>query len=180
MRFIYLVGFFWLCPFLSVEAQFLGCTPLKPINLTKTPDVSSVCKTNSQKHFSTIKPPLLVKNFLIVIDPGHGGHDVGTQSISKPRYQEKSLNLVTSRFVKDFLLQMGYQVYMTREEDVFISLEKRAQLANERKPSLFVSIHYNSAPSAKAQGVEIFFYQSKEKKERTLKSKRLAQIVLKM
>ena len=135
MRFIYLAGLFCLCPFLSVEAQFLGSS-LKPFNLTKTPDVTSVSKKGSQNHFTTIKPPLLVKNFLIVIDPGHGGHDVGTQSISKPRYQEKSLNLVTSRFVKDFLLQIGYQVYMTREEDAFISLEKRAQLANESKPSL--------------------------------------------
>ena len=105
-----------------------------------------------------------MQNFLIVLDPGHGGHDIGTQSISKPRYQEKSLNLVTAQFVKGFLQQLGYQVFMTREDDTFVSLDKRAQLANEKKPTLFVSIHYNSAPSAEAQGIEVFFYQSKDKK----------------
>lgn len=146
--------------------------------LPKTPTVHPL---KSKQESSLIKPPLLVQNFFILIDPGHGGHDVGTQSISKPRYQEKSLNLVTAQFVKNYLQQLGYQVLMTREEDKFVSLDKRAQMANERKPTLFVSIHYNSAPSAEAQGVEVFFYQAKEKKqkERAIKSKRLAQAILK-
>jgi N-acetylmuramoyl-L-alanine amidase len=128
---------------------------------------------------AAVRPPLLVQDVLIVIDPGHGGRDVGTQSISKPRYQEKSLNLVTAQFVRGFLLQLGYQVFMTRKDDVFVSLSKRAQMANEKKPELFVSIHYNSAPSAAAQGIEVFFYQSKDNKVRTFKSKQLAQSVLK-
>ena len=54
---------------------------------------------------------------------------------------------------------------MTSENDTFISLDKRAQMANDKNPSLFVSIHYNSAPSAEAKGVEVFYYQSKDKKE---------------
>lgn len=128
---------------------------------------------------SQIKPPLLVNQFVILIDPGHGGHDLGAQSISKPRYCEKSLNLVTAKFVRDFLCQMGYQVFITRDEDKFVSLDKRAQLANEMQPTIFVSIHYNSAPSAEAEGVEVFFYQSKDDKERVAKSKLLAQYVLK-
>jgi len=131
-----------------------------------------------------IKPPLLVHHLTIMIDPGHGGHDIGTQSISKPRYQEKSLNLVTAKFVRDFLEQLGYQVIMTREEDKFISLDKRAKMANELKPTLFVSIHYNSAPLVNAQGIEVFFYESKENKtkgakEGVAKSKRLTHSVLK-
>lgn len=130
-------------------------------------------------HLSVIKPPLHVNHFLIVIDPGHGGHDVGTQSISKPRYQEKSLNLVTAQFIKGYLQQLGYQVFLTREDDTFIPLDKRAQMANEKKPSLFVSVHYNSAPSSEANGVEVFFYQSKDNKERIQKSKRLAHSILK-
>lgn len=126
-----------------------------------------------------IKPPLLIQNFCIVIDPGHGGHDTGTQSISKPRYQEKSLNLITAQFVRDYLQQLGYQVFLTREKDRYVSLDKRAKLANERKPTLFVSIHYNAALSAEAEGVEVFYYHSKENKERTIKSKQLAQAALK-
>ena len=134
---------------------------------------------------ATEKAPLSAGRLLmpakgfIILDPGHGGHDVGTQSISKPRYQEKSLNLTTANFVKAYLEQLGYEVALTRKNDIFISLEKRAQIANEKKPDLFVSIHYNSAPSAEAKGVEVFFYNSKENKTRADKSKGLAQAVLK-
>ena len=131
------------------------------------------------------KVPLSVNRLLvsskgfIVLDPGHGGHDVGTQSISKPRYQEKSLNMTTANFVKGYLEQLGYRVLLTRKEDKFISLDKRAKIANEKKPDLFVSIHYNSAPSAEARGVEVFFYNSKENKVRTEELKNLAQAILK-
>lgn len=125
------------------------------------------------------KPPLLAQRAFIIIDPGHGGHDVGTQSITKPRYQEKSLNLITAQFVKTYLQQLGYKVMMTREEDKFVSLDKRAMIANEKMPAVFVSIHYNSAPSAAAQGIEVFYYQSLENKVRTAKSKKLAQVLLK-
>jgi N-acetylmuramoyl-L-alanine amidase len=170
---LYLICFMISCGSLLAEV------PLSPLNLSKTSPIRPMAQKFFPQHATLINPPLLVQNFLIVIDPGHGGHDTGTQSISKPRYQEKSLNLVTAQFVKGFLQQLGYQVFMTREDDTFISLDKRAQLANEKKPTLFVSIHYNSAPNAEAQGVEVFFYQSKDKKERTLKSKRLAQAILK-
>lgn len=161
---------FLICGLLQAQPSYRS-----PLNLTKNSIVAP------EQQSTSIKPPLLVQNFSILLDPGHGGHDVGTQSISKPRYQEKSLNLVTAQFVKNYLQQLGYQVGMTREQDKFVSLDKRTQIANERKPTLFVSIHYNSAPSAEAQGVEVFFYQSKdkEKKERMQKSKRLAQAVLK-
>jgi len=146
------------------------------LNLSKLPLIQAGQEASNK---TQIKPPLLVHNFSIIIDPGHGGHDIGTQSISKPRYQEKSLNLVTAKFVRDFLQQLGYQVTMTREEDKFISLEKRAKIVNEQQPTIFVSIHYNSAPIAEAQGIEVFFYQFKDDKECVIKSKRLAYAVLK-
>lgn len=126
-----------------------------------------------------IKPPLTRQNILIVVDPGHGDHDKGAQSISKPRYLEKSLNLITAKFVRDYLQQLGYLVLMTRETDKFVTLEGRAEMANGCNPALFVSIHYNSAPSAEACGVEVFYYQSAAQKERMVKSKRLASQVLK-
>ncbi len=136
-------------------------------------------KKKAKRGKSHIQPPLFIPHVLILIDPGHGGRDTGTQSILKPRYQEKSLNLTTARFAKQYLQELGYQVCMTRETDRFVSLEKRAKVANTKKPILFVSIHYNSAPSAKAQGIEVFFYESRENKDRTEQSKRLAQAVLK-
>lgn len=116
---------------------------------------------------------------LIIIDAGHGGEDNGTQSPFKPSYLEKSLTLTTSRMVRDFLNQMGYQTQMTRESDIFIPLKTRASLANGANPALFVSIHYNSAPSKEANGIEIFYYLSETDKERSVASKKLATTMLK-
>lgn len=123
------------------------------------------------------RPPM-IKRPLIVIDPGHGGEDAGTKSLTKPFYQEKSLTLATSRMVRDFLKQLGYETQMTRNEDLFIPLSNRAIIANEANSTLFVSVHYNSAPSAEAHGIEVFFYQSEENAARTKSSKNLAALIL--
>jgi N-acetylmuramoyl-L-alanine amidase len=115
---------------------------------------------------------------LIVLDAGHGGDDFGTHSDGKGKLHEKNLNLSTTQMVKSYLQESGYQVAMTRSDDLFISLEERANFANEVKPLLFVSIHYNSAPSKEADGIEVFYYQDDENKSRTRQSMQLAQAVL--
>ena len=122
--------------------------------------------------------PPKIKPKLIVIDPGHGGEDAGTKSLIKPFYQEKFLTLATSRFLSDYLRQMGYETKMTRNEDVFIPLSDRAIKANQIDPALFVSVHYNSAPSKEAKGIEVFYYQADENVSRTQSSKELAALVL--
>lgn len=171
----FLFSFVLLVCFFSLHAKDTHPTP--PPALAAANPIRGF-PPNKHADIVPIKPPLLIERAFIFIDPGHGGHDVGTQSISKPRYQEKFLNMVTANFVKGYLQQLGYRVVMTREEDKFVSLDKRAQMANEQKPALFVSIHYNSAPSADAQGIEVFYYQSLDNKQRTAKSKRLAQCLL--
>ncbi len=114
----------------------------------------------------------------IVIDPGHGGEDFGTHSNTKPKYQEKHLNLSTAQLLRTFLNKQGYKTIMTRSDDTFISLDRRAEFANEQKPTLFVSVHYNSAPSKEAEGVEVYFYKSDEDKVRTRESRLLAKAIL--
>jgi N-acetylmuramoyl-L-alanine amidase len=114
----------------------------------------------------------------IVIDPGHGGDDFGTHSNTKPKYQEKHLNLATAQLLRTFLNKQGYKTVMTRNDDTFITLDRRAEFANEQKPTLFVSVHYNSAPSAEAEGVEVFFYKSDDNKNRTRESRLLAKSIL--
>lgn len=124
-------------------------------------------------------PPIrVVRRGLIVIDAGHGGEDQGTVSPFKPKYMEKSLNLVTARLVKGYLEQMGYQIYMTRNTDVAVQLNERAVIANKQNPLLFVSVHYNSAPSPQAEGIEVFYYKSDDNKGRTTSSKALGQAIL--
>lgn len=115
---------------------------------------------------------------LIVLDPGHGGDDYGTHSLGTPRYQEKHLNLSTAQIVKNLLQQAGYEVIMTRNDDTFVSLDNRAMFANKLNPALFLSIHYNSAPSRDAEGIEVFYYRDRENPLRQKKSNILAQSVL--
>jgi len=123
--------------------------------------------------------PLRSQKGIIVLDPGHGGEDTGTKSLTTPKYQEKFLTLSTSLLIKNYLQQMGYVVKMTRHKDIFIPLDKRSFFANTTEPALFVSVHYNSAPSKDAEGIEIFYYKNDENKARTKSSHRLADTVLK-
>lgn len=116
---------------------------------------------------------------IIVIDPGHGGEDRGTASLTNPKYHEKYLNLSTARFLRDYLKQLGYKTILTRNDDTFISLSDRATLANQAGSNLFVSVHYNSAPSREASGIEVFYYNAEKEKERARASKELASVVLK-
>lgn len=136
-----------------------------------------------QKEIAMAMPPAIKKTprrnqWVIVVDPGHGGHDYGTHSLGKPKYHEKYLNLSTAEMLKKFLQQYGYKVVMTRSDDIFIPLEERAQFANNLHTKLFVSVHYNSAPNTDAEGVEVFYCRSDSDKSRVSESKLLAQCVL--
>jgi N-acetylmuramoyl-L-alanine amidase len=115
---------------------------------------------------------------IIVLDPGHGGEDFGTHSNGEPVFHEKHLNLSTTQIVRSYLQQFGYKVVMTRNDDTFIPLDQRALFANRQAPKLFVSIHYNSAPSEEAEGIEVFYYKDDDDKQRVATSKALAQCVL--
>lgn len=126
-----------------------------------------------KKRISKLNPPI------IVIDPGHGGQDTGAHS-QENQYQEKHLTLATAMMLKKHLEYFGYRVVMTRKRDVYIQLNKRAQIANHRRNSLFISLHFNSAPNRKAQGIEIFYYAPNynHNKNRAQHSKDFAQSVL--
>ena len=113
----------------------------------------------------------------IMLDIGHGGTDRGTRA-SGPFCEEKRICLQTGRLVKKYLDQLGYRVVMTRATDVFVSLPRRVEMADQARAALFVSIHYNSAPASQAKGIEVFYSESKEKKIRSAASKKLAQSIL--
>lgn len=153
----------------------------KPELPTPMPATSSSVPKNEE--IAMAFPPSIKKNpsssqWVIVIDPGHGESDYGTHSLGKFKYHEKYLNLTTAEILKGFLQKYGYRVVMTRSDDTFVSLENRAQLANNLNTKLFVSVHYNSAPNVDAEGVEVFYYRSDANKSRVSESKLLAQCVL--
>ena len=100
----------------------------------------------------------------VVIDPGHGGHDQGTEGVK---------GLLEKDLVLDVALRAGSlieerlraEVIYTRSTDVFIPLESRTALANEKKADLFISIHANSSAFPKVSGVETYYLNFTEAKD---------------
>ena len=92
----------------------------------------------------------------IVVDAGHGGHDVGT--IGPDGLTEKALVLdVALRFGKLLENRMGAEVVYTRDDDTFVPLETRTAIANKEQADLFISIHANSSREPEARGVETYY-----------------------
>lgn len=87
----------------------------------------------------------------VCIDAGHGAHDSG--AVNGERL-EKDDNLRIALLVREKLEAKGIRVYMTREDDTFLSLEERCRFANKKKCTLFVALHRNSAESG--SGVEMW------------------------
>jgi N-acetylmuramoyl-L-alanine amidase len=98
-----------------------------------------------------------LKIYRIVIDPGHGGFDTGT--IGPSGLEEKTICLDIARRLGRLIEQRlpGTQVIYTRDSDVFIPLEERTRIANEKKADLFISIHANSSHDPSARGIEAYY-----------------------
>src|SRR5690606_21075974 len=95
-----------------------------------------------------------LKNKVIVLDPGHGGHDSGAVGGG---YYEKNIVLDVGLQLRDYLRMRGALVYMTRDTDVFLSLSERVEYSNSIQPDAFISIHTNAAASSSATGLETFW-----------------------
>ena len=91
----------------------------------------------------------------IVIDPGHGGKDPG--AMGKLSLREKDITLDIAKRLKRYLEEANIEVSLTRSDDSFISLWRRADMANKKDADLFVSIHANAAHSSQAKGFEVFY-----------------------
>jgi len=93
---------------------------------------------------------------LVVIDPGHGGHDPGTISAYEGR-QEKDAVLAIGRAIRDELVKSGrVRVAMTRADDRFLALPERVAVARRLNADLFISIHADSAPNPTAAGASVY------------------------
>jgi N-acetylmuramoyl-L-alanine amidase len=92
----------------------------------------------------------------VVIDPGHGGIDRG--GIPGQRVPEKVMALDTAFRLEKRLRAAGFRTIMTRRSDYFVSLPARVAIANAQRDAIFISIHYNAAPRAAAEGFETYYY----------------------
>lgn len=91
----------------------------------------------------------------ICLDPGHGGKDPGYRVGSN---QEKKYALLLAQELRDQLTRAGFTVTLTRNTDAFVELPVRAELARRRNADLFLSLHFNAAPSSAStvRGAEVY------------------------
>ena len=96
------------------------------------------------------------RNFTLVIDAGHGGHDAGARgAISMEKNVNLSVALQFGRYVEKYMPEV--RVIYTRKTDKFVSLIERANIANRANADLFISVHINALPAGKiARGFETY------------------------
>lgn len=105
----------------------------------------------------------------IVIDPGHGGRDPGTIGVNGAR--EKDVVLAIAKELARILETSGFSVAMTREDDRFVPLGRRSEVANRIENALFISIHANANRSRRIRGMETYVLsQSKTEEARLVAS----------
>ncbi len=96
---------------------------------------------------------------LVIVDAGHGGHDGGAVSHG---VVEKNMSLDIATRLKKELEASGLRVVMTRNEDRFLSLDERAEMAGRNGAAAFVSVHLNTdGEGSEAQGIETYFAETK-------------------
>jgi N-acetylmuramoyl-L-alanine amidase len=102
-------------------------------------------------------PPQPEPGRFIAIDAGHGGTDTGAIN-QQVGINEKTVTLAIAQKLKKVLEDRGHRVRMTRSEDVFVELTRRAEIANTAGVEIFVSIHCNSAETPTATGIETYHH----------------------
>jgi N-acetylmuramoyl-L-alanine amidase len=90
---------------------------------------------------------------LICLDAGHGGRDTGNREGGR---LEKDYTLSLARELASQLRKAGNKVFLTRSWDTYVELDERAEIARQRGAHLFISLHFNAAPSRDANGAEVY------------------------
>lgn len=97
----------------------------------------------------------VVAKRVVVLDPGHGGHDPG--AVGPKGLYEKNVVLDIALRTRDILSkEPDLEVSLTRDKDLFLPLEERTAIARNKDADLFVSIHVNASPNRNARGIETY------------------------
>jgi len=92
----------------------------------------------------------------VVIDPGHGGEQLGTQGVKGTL--EKEITLSVARRLRTLIeSRLGLKVFLTREDDRTMEPDERSAFANNHKADVFLSIHANSAVRPSVKGAEVYY-----------------------
>lgn len=172
IRFLFVVSFFVLLFVFSINiSRDKGENIIQqPDNSHNKPDSGEVILGDSGEN--TEKLP---KEVIIVIDPGHGGEDLGA---TKGELYEKKLNLDISKRLGDLLEEVGIKIVYTREKDIDVGLDERVNIANNLDATLFISVHNNYMPNdAGYKGTETLYCPPVNADENKMDGKKLATIV---
>jgi len=105
----------------------------------------------------------------IVIDPGHGGKDIGATGPGGLLEKDATL-AIANKLAAALATKLGARVILTREDDSVVSLDSRTAVANQYKADLFLSVHVNAAPTKGAHGSEVYFLSLEASDELARKS----------
>ncbi|MBM4762400.1 SH3 domain-containing protein [Bacillus sp. B15-48] len=100
------------------------------------------------------------KNKVIVIDPGHGGKDVG--AIGTRGTFEKTVTLQTAKLLSEKLRASGAEVYLTRNSDTYLPLASRIAISEQKNADAFISIHYDSHFDPTVRGITSYYYHDNQ------------------
>jgi N-acetylmuramoyl-L-alanine amidase len=146
---------------LVVEVRKIGAAPKGAVNLFPNAEAE-------RNRLAIVIPPptkedlqlrARVPKLRIVVDAGHGGWDLGT--VGRRGLLEKDLVLeIAERLGKLLESRLGMNVIYTRQDDNYIALDERAEIANQAQADLFVSVHANYSDLPSARGVETYYTNS--------------------
>ncbi len=124
------------------------------------PKPSSTETNPGRPEEQTIPPKSQTARPVVVLDPGHGGIDGGT--VSRKGTLEKQVVLVFARELRKQLRATGrFDVYMTRNDDRFVSLGKRVKFARAKKADLFIAVHADSLRRRRVRGATVYTLSEK-------------------
>lgn len=139
---------------LTIEVHKAGLTAASKTSSIPLPKPSPVISVSPKKEGKRVVTS--PKEFQIVLDAGHGGWDLGT--VGKKGLLEKDLVLdIVGRLGKLLETKLAADVVYTRQDDSYVALEKRAEIANLAGADLFLSVHANYSDLSTARGVETYY-----------------------
>ncbi len=128
-------------------------TPIEPLRRPTPPAVAASRMSAGKQSLTRV---LGLKIGKVVIDPGHGGHDVGCTGATG--LLEKDVVLDIGKRLGVLIEEgLGSEVIFTRKDDTFVVLDQRPVIANQNRADLYISIHANASAAKTASGVETYY-----------------------
>ncbi|WLG44973.1 N-acetylmuramoyl-L-alanine amidase [Pseudomonas sp. FP1740] len=95
------------------------------------------------------------RDIIVVVDPGHGGKDPGAVGAKGEREKDVVLS-IAQLLAKRLKREKGFDVKLVRNDDFFVPLRKRVEIARKHKADMFISVHADAAPRLTASGASVY------------------------